>query len=88
MHVRCEGTKLSLFWTASKWVTQHGIYDEPQVQMRFRCHNFVVLHFTIVGRAIGEQRGYAAEITFELVARNKFMLCRPLLDGFRIYPLL
>jgi hypothetical protein len=56
--------------------------------MRFRCHNPVVPCCTIVGRAIGEQRGYAAKILFELVARKKSMLYRPLLGGFRTYPFL
>jgi hypothetical protein len=56
--------------------------------MRFRCHNSVVLRCTIVGRAIGEQRGYAAKILFGLVAHHKSMFCRSLLDGFMTYPFL
>jgi hypothetical protein len=31
MHVRCKGLELSLFWIASKWVTEQGICDEPRV---------------------------------------------------------
>jgi hypothetical protein len=75
MHVRCEGLELSLFWTASECVIEHGICDEPRVQMRFRCHNLVVLYCTIVGCAIGEQWGYAAGISFGLVARTKSYFC-------------
>jgi hypothetical protein len=88
MHVRCEGLELSLFWTASEWMTEHGIYDESQVQKRFRCHNLVVLCCTIVGCAIGEQRGYAVRISFGLIAHHKSMLCWPFLGGFRTYPFL
>jgi hypothetical protein len=88
MHVRCEGPELSFVWIASEWVTKHGICDEPRVRMRFRCHNPVVLHFTIVGCAIGEQWGYVAEILFGLIAHHKSMLYRPLLDGFRTHPFL
>jgi hypothetical protein len=88
MHVRCEGSELSLFWTTSEWVTERGIYDESRVQMRFQCHNLVVLCCTIVGCAIGEQWGYAAEISFGLIAHHKSMLCRALLGGFRTYPFL
>jgi hypothetical protein len=85
MHVRCEDPKLSFFWTASEWATERGICDEPRVRTRFRCHNSIVLRCTIVGRVIGEQRGYATEISFGLVARHKFMLCQSLLGGFRTY---
>jgi hypothetical protein len=56
--------------------------------MRFWCHNPVVLHWTIVGCAIGEQWGYAAKILIRLVAHQKYILCRPLLGGFRTYPFL
>jgi hypothetical protein len=86
--VRYEGTKLSLFWTALEWATERGICDEPRVQMRFRCHNLVVLYCTIIGRAIREQRGYAIGILFGLIAHHKSILCRPLLGGFRTYPFL
>jgi hypothetical protein len=65
-----------------------GIYDEARVRMRFQCHNLVVLYYTIVGRAIKEQRGYAVEILFGLVAHHKSMLCQPLLGGFMTYPFL
>jgi hypothetical protein len=88
MHVRCEGLELSHFWTASEWPTEPGICDEPRVRTRFWCHNPVVLRYTIVGCAIGEQRGYAAKILFELIAHHKSMLCQPLLHGFRTYPFL
>jgi hypothetical protein len=53
--------------------------------MRFQCHNPVILYCTIVGHAIGEQRGYAAEILFELAARHKSMLCQSLLCEFSTY---
>jgi hypothetical protein len=53
------------------------------VRTKFRCYNLVVLRCTIVGRTIGEQRGYGAGISFGLVAHHKFMLCQPLLGGFR-----
>jgi hypothetical protein len=86
--VRYEGLKLFFFWTASEWVTERGICDESRVRMRFWCHNSIVLRCNIVGRAIGEQRGYAAEILFGLIAHHKSMLCRPLLGGFRTYPFL
>jgi hypothetical protein len=56
--------------------------------MRFQCHNLVVLYYTIVGRAIKEQRGYAVEILFGLVAHHKSMLYQPLLGGFMTYPFL
>jgi hypothetical protein len=56
--------------------------------MRFWCHNPIVLRCNIVGSAIGEQRGYATEISFGLIARHKSMLCQPLLGGFRTYPFL
>jgi hypothetical protein len=62
--------------------------DEPQVRTRFQCHNPVVLRWTIVEHAIGEQRGYAAEILFRLVAHHKSILCQPLLGRFRTYPFL
>jgi hypothetical protein len=88
MHVRCEGLELSLFWIASEWVIEHGICDEPQVRTRFQCHNPIVLRCTIVRRAIGEQRGYAAKILFGLIAHHKSMLYQPLLGGFRAYPFL
>jgi hypothetical protein len=88
MHVRCEGPKLSLFWTGSEWATDCGICDETRVRMKFWCHNPVVLCCTIVGRVIGEQRDYTVEISFGLVAHHKFMLCRSLLGGFRTYPFL
>jgi hypothetical protein len=65
-----------------------GICDNPQVGTRFRRHNFVVLHCTIVRCVIGEQRGYAAEISFRLMCRHKSMLCRSLLSEFRTYPFL
>jgi hypothetical protein len=68
--------------------TERGICDEQRVRMRFWCHNPVVLYCTIVRHVTGEQRGYAAEISFRLIAHHKFMLCRPLLDGFRTYPFL
>jgi hypothetical protein len=71
----CEGPKLTLFWTTSKWATERGICDQPRVQMRFRCHNHVVLCCTIVRRAIEELWGYVVEISFRLVAHHKFMLC-------------
>jgi hypothetical protein len=64
------------------------ICDEPQIQTRFRCHNPIVLHCTIVRHVIGVQQGYAAKILFGLVARHKSILCRPLLNGFRTYPFL
>jgi hypothetical protein len=83
MHVRCEGPKLSLFWTASEWVTEHGICDEPRVRTRFQYHYHVVLRCTIVGHAIGEQWGYDVRILFELIAHHKSMLCQPLLGWFR-----
>jgi hypothetical protein len=60
-----------LFWTTSELATKRGICDEPRVQTRFWWHNPVVLRCTIVERAIGEQRGYAAKISFGLVARHK-----------------
>jgi hypothetical protein len=88
MHLRCEGPELSLFWTASEWVTERGICDEPRVRMRFQYHNLVVLYCIIIGRAIGEQWGYAARILFELIAHHKSMLCWPLLCGFTTYPFL
>jgi hypothetical protein len=88
MHVRCEGLELSLFWTTSEWATERAICDEPRVRTRFQCHNPIVLHCSIVGHAFEEQRGYAAEILFKLIARYKSMLCRPLLGGFRTYPFL
>jgi hypothetical protein len=53
--------------------------------MRFRWHNIVVLHCTIYGRMNGEQRGYAAEISFELVACHKSLLYRSEMGGFRTY---
>jgi hypothetical protein len=62
--------------------------NEPRVRTRFWYHSHVVLRCTIVGRAIGEQRGYAIEISFRLVARHKSMLCRPHLGGLRTYPFL
>jgi hypothetical protein len=34
--------------------------------MKFQCHNPIVLCCTIVRHAIGEHRGYAAEISFGL----------------------
>jgi hypothetical protein len=85
MHMRCEGPELSLFWTTSEWMIEPGTCDEPQVRTRFWCHNLVVLCCTIVGHAIGEQQDYAIGILFGLVAHHKFMLCRPLLGGFRTY---
>jgi hypothetical protein len=88
MHVRCEGSKLSLFWTASEWATECGICEEPRARMRFRCHNPVVLRCTIVECAIGEQRGYTVKISFGFVAHHKTMLCQPLLGEFRTYPFL
>jgi hypothetical protein len=88
MLVRCEGTTLSLFQTISEWVTKYGICDEPQVRIRFRCHNPVVLCCIIVKCAIREQQSYAAKISFELIAHHKSILCRPLLDEFMIYPFL
>jgi hypothetical protein len=88
MHVRCEGPELSLFWTASEWAIECGICDEPRVQMRFRCHNPIILCCTIVGRAIGEQWSYATEISFGLIAHHKSMLYQLLLGGFRTYPFL
>jgi hypothetical protein len=88
MHVRCEGPELSLFWTVSEWTTERGICDEPRVRTRFQCHNLVILCCTIVRHAIGEQRGYAVEISFGLVAHHKSMLCKSLLGGFRTYPFL
>jgi hypothetical protein len=88
MHVRCEGPELSLFWIASEWVTERGTCDEPRVRMIFWCHNLVVLCCTILGRAIGEQWAYVVGISFGLIARYKFMLCRPLMGGFRTYPFL
>jgi hypothetical protein len=88
MHVRCEGSELSLFWTTLEWAIECGIYDEARVRTRFRCHNLVVLYCTIVGRAIGEQWGYAAGILFGLVVHHKSMLYRPLLGGTRTYPFL
>jgi hypothetical protein len=33
--------------------------------MKFQNHNPDVLCYTIFGRAVGEQRGYAAVISFE-----------------------
>jgi hypothetical protein len=83
MHVRCECLKLFLFLTASELVTEHDIYDEPWVRTIFWYHNPVILRCTIVGRAIGEQRDYAARISFGLVAHHKSMLCRSLLGRFR-----
>jgi hypothetical protein len=56
--------------------------------MRFQCHNSVVLRCIIVRRAIREQWGYGAEISFGLVARHKFMLYRSLLGGFRTFSFL
>jgi hypothetical protein len=53
--------------------------------MRFRRHSPIVLCCTIVSHAIGEQRGYAAEISFGLMDHHKSMLYRTLLRGFRIY---
>jgi hypothetical protein len=94
MHHMCHvcvmwKSEIVLFWIASEWATnQRGICDELRVRTRFCCHNPIVLHCTIVGRAIGEQRGYAIEISFGLVAHPKSMLCRPLLGGFRTYPFL
>jgi hypothetical protein len=79
---------LSLFWTALEWATERGICDESRVQTRFRCHNPFVLRCTIVRCAIGEQRGYAVEFSFGLIARHKSMLCRPLLGGFITYSFL
>jgi hypothetical protein len=81
-------SEIDPFWTASEWPTERGICDEPRVRTRYRCHNSVVLRCTIVGRAIGEQRSYIAEISFGLIAYHKSMLCRPLLGEFRTYPFL
>jgi hypothetical protein len=88
MHVRCEGLKLSIFRTTSEWLTEHGICDEPRVRTRFQCHNSVVLCYTIIRRAIGEQWDYVVKISFRFVAHYKFMLCRPPLGGFMTYPFL
>jgi hypothetical protein len=90
MYYACEMWRSGIvpFWTASEWVTDRDICDEPRVRTRFRCHNLVVLCCTIVGRVIREQQGYAAGISFGLVACHKSMLCRPLLGGFRTYPFL
>jgi hypothetical protein len=67
---------------------ERGICDEPRVRTRFWRHNPIVLCCTIVRRATGEQRGYAAEISFELMGHHKSLLCRSLLGGFRAYPFL
>jgi hypothetical protein len=67
---------------------EHGICDEPRVRMRFQCHNPIVIRCTIIGRAIGEQRGYTAKILFRLIAHHKFIFYRPLLGRFRTYPFL
>jgi hypothetical protein len=56
--------------------------------MRFQCHNSVILRCIIVRRAIREQWGYGAEVSFGLIARHKFMLYRSLLGGFRTYSFL
>jgi hypothetical protein len=48
----------------------------------------IVLCCTNVRRAIGEQRGYAAVISFRLMGHLKSMLCQSLLGGFRTYPFL
>jgi hypothetical protein len=76
------------FWTASEWMTEHGICDEPRVRMRFRRHKSIVLCCTIVRHTIEEQWGYTTEISFGLVGHHKSMLCRSLLGGFRTYPFL
>jgi hypothetical protein len=81
-------SKIVHFWTVSKWATEYGICDEPQVRTRFWCYNPVVLCCTIVKHAIGEQWSYAAKISFVLIAHHKSMLCRPLLSGFKTYPFL
>jgi hypothetical protein len=88
MHVRCDGPELSLFWIASEWPTERGICDEPGVRMRFQRYNPIVLHCTIVRRAIGEHQGYVAKISFGLVAHHKSMVCQSLLGRFRTYPFL
>jgi len=70
----CESCWIGIvpFWTASECPRERDIYDERRVRTRFRCHNPVVLRCTIVGRADGEQRGYAAEISFGHVTRHKY----------------
>jgi hypothetical protein len=64
---------------------ERSICDEPRVRMRFWHHSHIVLCCTIVRHVIGEQRGYAAEISFGLMGHHKSMLYRTLLRGFRIY---
>jgi hypothetical protein len=76
------------FWIASEWATERGICDEPRVRTRFWCNNPIVLRCIIAGHAIREQQGYAAEISFGLVAHQKSILCQSLLGGFRTYPFL
>jgi hypothetical protein len=88
MYVRCEGSELSIFWTASEWPTERGICDEPRVQTRFWCHNPVVLCCTIVWRAIGEQRGYAAKISVRSRCLSQIHALSATLGGFRTYPFL
>jgi hypothetical protein len=56
--------EIVLFLTASKWVTECDIYDDPRVKTRFQWYNSVVLCYTIVTCAIGEQWSYAVEILF------------------------
>jgi hypothetical protein len=64
VHVRFEGSELSLFWITLEWATERGICEDPQVGTRFQWHNPGVLHCTIVSHVIREQRGYATEILF------------------------
>jgi hypothetical protein len=55
----------------------------------FRQRNLVVLHHTNIGRVIGEQQGYAVEITNERYMRASVLdntRQSPLLGGFRTYP--
>jgi hypothetical protein len=82
MHVRCEGSELSLFWTASEWPTKHGFVMSHKCEQNFDVITLLLSIAPLLACAIGEQWGYAALISFGLVAHHKSMLCRPLLGGF------
>jgi hypothetical protein len=64
------------------------VYDKTCARAQFRQHIPSVLQLHIFRRAIGEHRGYAADISLELIPCYKYGLCWSLLSGFRTYPFL
>jgi hypothetical protein len=64
MYIRFDGSKLSHFLTGLEWATERSICGDPRIGTRFGWQDPVVLYYTIVRRAIGEQHGCATQISF------------------------